>query len=96
MAMPKPRSGRSTSLRELDENRLTESEKIEGASSWDALEWTKIEPVPRSVPDGVLEFLLEAENVIVEETEEEGDEEYDFESDGERALEGYGEKELDT
>ncbi|XP_057475302.1 phosphatidylinositol-3-phosphatase myotubularin-1-like isoform X2 [Actinidia eriantha] len=66
MAMPKPRSGRSTSLRELDENRLTESEKIEGASSWDALEWTKIEPVSRSVPDGVLEFLLEAENVIVE------------------------------
>ncbi|GFZ11171.1 hypothetical protein Acr_22g0005690 [Actinidia rufa] len=66
MAMPKPRSGRSASLRESDESRLIESDKIEGAGSWDALEWTKIEPVSRSVPEGVLEFLLEAEKVIVE------------------------------
>ncbi|XP_057470447.1 phosphatidylinositol-3-phosphatase myotubularin-1 isoform X1 [Actinidia eriantha] len=66
MAMPKPRSGRSASLRESDESGLIESDKIEGAGSWDALEWTKIEPVSRSVPEGVLEFLLEAEKVIVE------------------------------
>ncbi|GFZ18380.1 hypothetical protein Acr_27g0001190 [Actinidia rufa] len=29
-------------------------------------------------------------------TEEKGDEEYDFESDGQRVLEGYGEEELET
>ncbi|XP_058204558.1 phosphatidylinositol-3-phosphatase myotubularin-1-like isoform X2 [Rhododendron vialii] len=67
MATPKPRSGRSTSLREPGDNiRLTESEKIEGTGSWETLEWTKIEPAPRSVPDGLLGFLLEAEQVIVE------------------------------
>ncbi|KAG5557118.1 hypothetical protein RHGRI_007400 [Rhododendron griersonianum] len=67
MATPKPRSGRSTSLREPGDNiRLTESEKIEGTGSWETLEWTKIEPAPRSVPEGLLGFLLEAEQVIVE------------------------------
>ncbi|CAK9159614.1 unnamed protein product [Ilex paraguariensis] len=59
MAMPRTRSGRSTSLHDSD-SRLYESEKI------DALEWTKIERVSRSVPLGVLQFLLEAEQVIVE------------------------------
>ncbi|CAK9172082.1 unnamed protein product [Ilex paraguariensis] len=68
MAMPRTRSGRSTSLHDSD-SRLYESEKI------DALEWTKIEVilssliprrVSRSVPLGVLQFLLEAEQVIVE------------------------------
>ncbi|KAA8534498.1 hypothetical protein F0562_032015 [Nyssa sinensis] len=65
MATPRTRSGPSTSLRDSD-SRLTESEKMEGAGSWDAIEWTKIEPVSRSVPQGVLEFLLEAEQVIAE------------------------------
>lgn len=45
MAAPRTRSGRSTSLRDSD-TRLTESEKIEGAGSWDALEWTKVEVIP--------------------------------------------------
>ncbi|KAL6963489.1 Phosphoric monoester hydrolase [Sarracenia purpurea var. burkii] len=66
MATPRPRPGLSASLRGSDDHRLTESEKIEGAGSWDALEWTKIEPVSRSVPEGLLGFLLEAEQVIVE------------------------------
>lgn len=65
MAAPRTRSGRSTPLRDSD-TRLTELEKIEGAGSWDALEWTKVEPVSRSVPHAVLDFLLEAEQVIVE------------------------------
>ncbi|XP_028094057.1 phosphatidylinositol-3-phosphatase myotubularin-1 isoform X2 [Camellia sinensis] len=66
MSASKPRSGRSTSLREADDNRLTESEKIEGAGSWDAIEWTKIEPISRSVPEAVLQFLIDAEQVVVE------------------------------
>lgn len=66
MATPRTRSGRSTSLRDSD-SRLTESEKIEGAGSWDALEWTKIDqPVSRPVPHALLEFLLEAEHVVAE------------------------------
>ncbi|KAM7532315.1 hypothetical protein LguiB_035725 [Lonicera macranthoides] len=60
------RTGRSTSLRDSD-SRLTESEKIDGAASWDAIEWTKIDrPVSTSVPIGLLEFLLEAEIIIAE------------------------------
>ncbi|CAN6438647.1 unnamed protein product [Victoria cruziana] len=39
---------------------------MDGAGSWDALEWTKIEPVTRSVSHGMNKFLLEAEEVIVE------------------------------
>ncbi|KAK6144689.1 hypothetical protein DH2020_021509 [Rehmannia glutinosa] len=65
MAMPRTRSGRTTSLRESD-SRLSESERIEGAGSWDAIEWTKVDPVSRSVPQGLQQFLLEAEQVIVE------------------------------
>ncbi|KAL5800413.1 hypothetical protein ACOSQ4_033297 [Xanthoceras sorbifolium] len=61
MAAPKPRSGRSTSLRDS-----TDSEKLEGTGSWDALEWTKIEHITRSDSYANLEFLLEAERVIVE------------------------------
>lgn len=39
MAAPKPRSGGpTTSLRDV-----SESEKLEATSSWDAIEWTKIE-----------------------------------------------------
>ncbi|KAL6503682.1 hypothetical protein OROGR_025605 [Orobanche gracilis] len=65
MAMPRTRSGRTTSLRDLD-SRLSESERVESAGSWDAIEWTKVDPVSRSVPQGVQQFLLEAEQVIVE------------------------------
>ncbi|GLT66746.1 hypothetical protein SLA2020_390970 [Shorea laevis] len=39
---------------------------MEGAGSWDALEWTKIEPVTGSVSQLNLDCLLEAERVIVE------------------------------
>ncbi|KAK6144695.1 hypothetical protein DH2020_021515 [Rehmannia glutinosa] len=76
MAMPRTRSGRTTSLRESD-SRLSESERIEGAGSWDAIEWTKVDPVSRSVPQGLQQFLLEAEQVIVE-------------SDGSRSVIGLG------
>ncbi|KAJ0973470.1 hypothetical protein J5N97_021429 [Dioscorea zingiberensis] len=41
---------------------------MEAAGSWDALEWTKIEPLSRSSSSshGMTEFLLEAEEVIVQ------------------------------
>ncbi|KAL0382755.1 UNVERIFIED_CONTAM: Phosphatidylinositol-3-phosphatase myotubularin-1 [Sesamum calycinum] len=65
MSMHRSRSGRTTSLRE-SESRLSESEKVEGAGSWDALEWTKVDPVSRSVPQGLQQFLLESEQLIVE------------------------------
>ncbi|KAG8390530.1 hypothetical protein BUALT_Bualt01G0093100 [Buddleja alternifolia] len=65
MSTPRSRSGRTTPLRESD-SRLSESERIEGAGSWDAIEWTKVDPVSRSVPHGLQQFLIEAEQVIVE------------------------------
>ncbi|PIN05491.1 myotubularin [Handroanthus impetiginosus] len=65
MSMPRTRSGRTTSLRE-SESRLSESERIEGAGSWDAIEWTKVDPVSKSVPQGLQQFLLEADQLIVE------------------------------
>ncbi|GFS33653.1 hypothetical protein Acr_00g0029840 [Actinidia rufa] len=40
--------------------------------------------------------LHEEDFLSDQETEEDGDEEYDFESDKERVLEGYGEEELET
>lgn len=40
--MPRSRSGRTTSLRDLD-SRLSDSERIEGTGSWDAIEWTKVD-----------------------------------------------------
>ncbi|KAI6669248.1 hypothetical protein NL676_004133 [Syzygium grande] len=43
-----------------------EPEKMEGAGSWDVLEWTKIEPISRSVSLVQCDFLLEAEKVVVE------------------------------
>ncbi|KAK4480403.1 hypothetical protein RD792_013475 [Penstemon davidsonii] len=61
MAMPRTRTGRTTSLRDSGE-----SEKIEGAGSWDAIEWTKVDAVSRSVPQGLQQFLLDAEQIIVE------------------------------
>ncbi|KAJ7970528.1 Phosphatidylinositol-3-phosphatase myotubularin-1 [Quillaja saponaria] len=60
MAASRPRS-RSMSLGDN-----YESEKMEGTGSWDAIEWTKIEPVSRSVSQLSLEFLLEWEQVMVE------------------------------
>ncbi|EHA8588476.1 hypothetical protein COCNU_scaffold005364G000010 [Cocos nucifera] len=39
---------------------------MEGVGSWDALEWTKIEPVSGSASHGMAEFLLEAEEVYVQ------------------------------
>lgn len=66
MDLPRTRVGRSTSLRDPSDTRFTDSDKIEGAGSWEALEWTKIDPVSRSVPQGLQGFLLEAESVIVE------------------------------
>ncbi|XP_010278261.1 PREDICTED: phosphatidylinositol-3-phosphatase myotubularin-1-like isoform X2 [Nelumbo nucifera] len=64
MAAPRPRPSRSrsASLRGFVDQ-LSESEKMEGAGNWDVLEWTKIEPVSRSVPYGIKEFLLEAEEI---------------------------------
>ncbi|XP_060184495.1 phosphatidylinositol-3-phosphatase myotubularin-1-like isoform X1 [Lycium barbarum] len=61
--MYRSRSERSPSFRDP---RLADSDKIEGAGSFVALEWTKIDSVSRSVPVGVKQFLLEAEHVVVE------------------------------
>ncbi|KAF3434136.1 hypothetical protein FNV43_RR25239 [Rhamnella rubrinervis] len=61
MAASKPRSGRSTPLGDS-----ADSEKMEATGSWDALEWTKIEPLSRSVSHRNLVFLLEGEQVMVE------------------------------
>ncbi|XP_073041871.1 phosphatidylinositol-3-phosphatase myotubularin-1-like isoform X4 [Primulina eburnea] len=66
MSVPRSRSARRTPPTRDHEARLTESERIEGAGSWDAIEWTKVDPVSRSVPQGLRQFLLEAEQVIVE------------------------------
>ncbi|KAI3730215.1 hypothetical protein L1987_61384 [Smallanthus sonchifolius] len=64
--MAMPRNRRTTSLRDSD-SRLGESDKIEGTGSWDAIEWTKIDqPVSRSVPRGLSDFLYEAEEVLAE------------------------------
>ncbi|KAM0042588.1 putative phosphoric monoester hydrolase [Helianthus debilis subsp. tardiflorus] len=67
MAMPRNRRTTTTSLRDSDTTRLPDSDKIEGAGSWDALEWTKIDPVvSRPVPHGLSDFLYEAEEVLAE------------------------------
>ncbi|XVF82834.1 hypothetical protein PTKIN_Ptkin16aG0082200 [Pterospermum kingtungense] len=61
MAAPRPR--RSVSVRDHSDS----CERLDAAGgSWDALEWTKIEPVTRSVSHINLEFLLEAERVVEE------------------------------
>lgn len=39
---------------------------MEGAGSWDALEWTKIDALTRSPSHGMTDFLLEGEQVIVQ------------------------------
>ncbi|OWM87627.1 hypothetical protein CDL15_Pgr022740 [Punica granatum] len=58
-----PRSSRTASR---TDSGTAESEKMEGAGSWDVLDWTKIEPLSRSVSRVRHDFLLEAEEVIVE------------------------------
>ncbi|GAB4836323.1 Carrier protein, mitochondrial [Ancistrocladus abbreviatus] len=63
MAAPTARTGRSGSLPHA---RLSDLEKMEGTGSWEAIEWTKHEPVSRTVSHGMSQFLLEAEEVIVE------------------------------
>ncbi|XVE75506.1 hypothetical protein DITRI_Ditri12bG0099100 [Diplodiscus trichospermus] len=60
MAAPRPR--RSVSVRDPSDG----CDRLEGTGSWDALEWTKIEPVTRSVSHVNSEFLLEAERVVEE------------------------------
>ncbi|KAI4346429.1 hypothetical protein L6164_007325 [Bauhinia variegata] len=63
MAAPKSCSSRSTSLRDASD---CGSPKMEGTDSWDALEWTKIESIPRYVSLSNFEFLLEEEQVVAE------------------------------
>ncbi|KAK7279532.1 hypothetical protein RJT34_24585 [Clitoria ternatea] len=59
--MPKHRPNRTTSLRDA-----SDSLKMEGTGSWDALEWTKIEPISRFVSHANLDFLLGDEQVVAE------------------------------
>ncbi|XP_076914563.1 phosphatidylinositol-3-phosphatase myotubularin-1-like isoform X2 [Bidens hawaiensis] len=60
------RNRRTSSVRESD-TRLNDSDRIiEGAGSWDAIEWTKIDPISRPVPHGLSDFLYEAEEVLAE------------------------------
>ncbi|XP_076902060.1 phosphatidylinositol-3-phosphatase myotubularin-1-like isoform X2 [Bidens hawaiensis] len=60
------RNRRTNSVRESD-TRLNDSDRIiEGAGSWDAIEWTKIDPISRPVPHGLSDFLYEAEEVLAE------------------------------
>ncbi|KAH1230269.1 Phosphatidylinositol-3-phosphatase myotubularin-1 [Glycine max] len=61
MDMPKNRATRATSLRDA-----SDSSKLEGTGSWDAIEWTKIEPISRFVSHANLDFLLESEQVVAE------------------------------
>ncbi|KAL2562662.1 hypothetical protein AAZX31_20G175900 [Glycine max] len=62
MDMPMNRATRTTSLRDA-----SDSSKLEGTGSWDAIEWTKIEPpISRFVSHANLDFLLESELVAAE------------------------------
>ncbi|GAB2226295.1 hypothetical protein Droror1_Dr00022097 [Drosera rotundifolia] len=47
-------------------SRFSDSEKLEGTGSWEEIEWMKHEPLARTLSHGMSEFLLEAEEVIVE------------------------------
>ncbi|KAH1121866.1 hypothetical protein J1N35_005026 [Gossypium stocksii] len=60
--MAASRPSRSVSARDISIG----CERLDGAGSWDTLEWTKIEPVTRSVSHANFEFLLEAERVLDE------------------------------
>ncbi|KAF9597060.1 hypothetical protein IFM89_015251 [Coptis chinensis] len=63
MAAPKSRYSRSPPSSDYRNNNNPDPEKMEGAGSWDAIEWTKVEPV--CIPYGMSDLLLEAEQVIV-------------------------------
>lgn len=43
--MAMPRNRRTSSSLSSSDNRLTDSDKIDGAASWDAIEWTKVEVI---------------------------------------------------
>ncbi|GAA0155655.1 phosphatase [Lithospermum erythrorhizon] len=66
MAIPRSRSARSTVFDDSSTPCVAVSEKLEGTASWDALEWTKIEPVSRASAQSLEQFLLESERVVVE------------------------------
>ncbi|XP_021761354.1 phosphatidylinositol-3-phosphatase myotubularin-1-like isoform X2 [Chenopodium quinoa] len=50
----------------LSQSRFSDTEKMEGTGSWEAIEWTKNEPLGRTVAHGFSRFLFEAEEVIRE------------------------------
>ncbi|KAJ4978295.1 hypothetical protein NE237_009075 [Protea cynaroides] len=64
MSTPKSGVPRSFSSRE-SYGRFSESEKMEGAGSWNVIDWKKTE-VKRSVPHGMSALLLQGEDVIME------------------------------
>ncbi|GAU40878.1 hypothetical protein TSUD_40520 [Trifolium subterraneum] len=57
MDLPKHRPTPTTSLRDASDS---------STGSWDALEWTKIEPIARFVSPANLDFLLDDEQVVAE------------------------------
>ncbi|KAF5188975.1 Phosphatidylinositol-3-phosphatase myotubularin-1 [Thalictrum thalictroides] len=76
MAAPNSRFYRSNSARDSKHHHKNHSpppppsfpddfseKQMECAGSWDAIEWTKVEPV--SIPHGMSDLLLEAEEVLV-------------------------------
>lgn len=63
MAASKARATRTSSL---SQSRLSDSEKMEATGGWEAIEWTKNEPHPRTVSHGFAKFLFEEEEVIIE------------------------------
>ncbi|XP_014513688.1 phosphatidylinositol-3-phosphatase myotubularin-1 isoform X1 [Vigna radiata var. radiata] len=61
MDVPKHRATRTTSLRDV-----SDFSKMEVTGSWDALEWTKIEPITPFVSNANFDFLIESEQVVAE------------------------------
>ncbi|KAM7263268.1 hypothetical protein ACFE04_000951 [Oxalis oulophora] len=59
---PWPNRARSTSLRDSYDS----AEKMEGAGSWEALEWTKVEPDYRPSSHANLEILFDKERIMAE------------------------------
>ncbi|KAL5069197.1 hypothetical protein RYX36_020084 [Vicia faba] len=57
MDLPRHRATPTTSLRDTSDS---------STGSWDAIEWTKIEPIARFVSHANLDFLLEDEQVMAE------------------------------
>ncbi|XP_048498934.1 phosphatidylinositol-3-phosphatase myotubularin-1 isoform X2 [Beta vulgaris subsp. vulgaris] len=50
----------------VPQSRLSDTEKMDGTGSWEAIEWTKNESLGRTISHGFSRFLLEAEEVIRE------------------------------